>query len=151
MYGGQNQSSDFDYWPKMCTQWHLWLDLTVILTTLNNTKQCFYQSKTVKSFWPVSLHVLHVRFDRVRLLSAIDIHCTLARISTFWLTLTLAVTEGLIMYGKSLFKQVGTCVYTAHRSTRTCSYTNMYTVHVHVCSQYNVVTSLKPLLVILTK
>ena len=40
----------------MCTQGHFWLVLTVILTviltTLNNTSQCFYQSKMVDSFYP---------------------------------------------------------------------------------------------------
>ena len=39
----------------MCTQWHFWLVFTVILTILNNTRQCFYQSKTVNSFWPVNV------------------------------------------------------------------------------------------------
>ena len=56
----------------MCTQGHFWLVFTVILTTLNNTRQCFYQSKTVDSFWPVN--VLTTRkawFDSVSLLSAL--------------------------------------------------------------------------------
>ena len=39
----------------MCTQGHLWLVFTVILTTLNNTRQCFYQSKTVDTFLPINV------------------------------------------------------------------------------------------------
>ena len=33
--------------------------LTVSLTTLNNTRQCFYQSKTVDSFLPVNVLTTH--------------------------------------------------------------------------------------------
>ena len=40
---------------QMCTQGHFWLVFTAILTTLNNTRQCFCQSKTVDSFWPVNV------------------------------------------------------------------------------------------------
>ena len=40
---------------QMCTQEHFWLVFTVILTILNNTRQCFYQSKTVDSLWPVNV------------------------------------------------------------------------------------------------
>ena len=51
---GKNQSTAFfDCWPKG----HFWLLFTVLLTStiLNNTRQCFYQSKTVDSFWPVNV------------------------------------------------------------------------------------------------
>ena len=34
---------------------HFWM----VLTTLNNTIQCFYQSKTVNSFWPVNVLTAH--------------------------------------------------------------------------------------------
>ena len=64
------------------------------VTTLNNTRQCFYQSKTVDSFWPVS--VLTTR----KVWQCSTFKCTrytLASISTFWLNLTLAVIEGLNM------------------------------------------------------
>ena len=53
---GQNQSfACFDCWPKCATQGHFWLVFTVILTILNNIRQCFYQSKTVDSFLPVNV------------------------------------------------------------------------------------------------
>ena len=41
----------------MCTSHRGVVDwyFTVILTTLNNTRQCFYQSKTIDSFWPVNV------------------------------------------------------------------------------------------------
>ena len=54
---------------------HFWL-----LFTLNNTRQCSYQSKTVNSFWPVNVLTRY----------------TLASISTFWLILTLVVVGWLI-------------------------------------------------------
>ena len=74
-YSGQNQSTDYsDCWPK-CAHGHFWVVFTVILTTLNNTRQCFYQSKKCTRY-------------------------TLAILSTFWLILTLAVTEGLMASGK---------------------------------------------------
>ena len=87
----------------MCTQGNLLLVFTVILITLNNTRRCFYMymylSKTVDSFWPVNV----LGFDSVWLLSALDIHCTLASISTFWLILTLDVVGGFILISSSLF------------------------------------------------
>ena len=77
---------------QMCTQGHFWLDFTVILTTLNNTTQCFYQSKTDDSFW--SVNVLTTR----KVWQCSTFKCTrytLASISTFWLILTRAVIGGL--------------------------------------------------------
>ena len=56
-YRGKNESTAcFDCWPKCShsSQGHLWLIFTFILTTLNNTRQCFYQSKTVDLFWHVN-------------------------------------------------------------------------------------------------
>ena len=46
----------FDCWPK-CAHGHFWLVFTVMLTTLNNTRQCFhmYLSKIVDSFQPVNV------------------------------------------------------------------------------------------------
>ena len=48
-----SQLNVYDCW--LCTQGHFWLVLTVILTTLNSTRQCFYQSEMVNSFWPVNV------------------------------------------------------------------------------------------------
>ena len=38
---------------QLCTLGHFWLVLTVTLTTVKNARRCFYQSKTVDSFWTV--------------------------------------------------------------------------------------------------
>ena len=79
----------------MCTQGHFWLVFTVILTTSNNTWQCFYQSKTVDSFLPVNV------LTTCKVWQCLTFKCiryTLASISTFWLILTLAVTEGLRIF-----------------------------------------------------
>ena len=88
-YRGQNQSTAyFNCWPKCAHGCNLWLVLTVILTTLNNTRQCFYQPKTVDSFWPVNV-------DSVDRLLKCTRYTFGKYISTFWLILTLAVTQGL--------------------------------------------------------
>ena len=44
---------------QMFTRGHFWLVFTVILTILNNTRQSFYQSKTVNSLLPVNV-LMHV-------------------------------------------------------------------------------------------
>ena len=67
---------------EMCTQGHFWLLFTVILTTLNNTSQCFYQSKTVDSFWPVNVRTT------LKIWQCLTFKCnrqTLGSISKFWL------------------------------------------------------------------
>ena len=40
---------------KICHLTVLTVDPGAFLTTRNNTRQCFYQSKTVDSFWPVNV------------------------------------------------------------------------------------------------
>ena len=80
----------------MCTQDHFWLFFffTVTLTTLNNTRWCFYQSKTVDSFWHVN--VLNTARKDWQCTTFKCTRYTLASISKFWLILTLAVTGGLM-------------------------------------------------------
>ena len=82
----------------MCTQGHFLLLFTVILTIVNNTRQCFYQSKTVDLFLPVN--VLTTR----KVWQCLIFKCTrytLASISTFWLILTLVVVGGLLSVNKN--------------------------------------------------
>ena len=86
-YSGQNQSTAcFECWPK-CAHWGIFdCFFTVILTILNNTRQCFYRSKTVDSFLPVN--VLTTR----KVWQCSTFKCTryaLASMLTFWLLLTL--------------------------------------------------------------
>ena len=98
---GQNQSTAFfDRWPKCahrgifdCFLLSFWpLDL-------NNTRQCFYQSKTVDSFWPVN--VLTTR----KVWQCLTFKCTrytLGSIYKFLLILTLVVRGGLITFFTSI-------------------------------------------------
>ena len=79
----------------MCTHGHFWLLFTVILSTLNNIRQCFYQSKTVDSFWPVNVLTRTTR----KVWQCLTFKCTrytLASTSKFLLILTLVVVGGLL-------------------------------------------------------
>ena len=92
---GQNQSTAcFDCWPK-CAHRGIFYWFLSFLTILNNTRQYFYQSKTVDSFWPVN--VLTTR----KVWQCLTCKCTRYTlgstcISTFWVILTLVVVGGLI-------------------------------------------------------
>ena len=69
---------------QMCTQGHFWLVFTIILTILNNTRQCFYQSKMVESFWPVNVLTTHKVWQCWHL-SALDIPWEVyQRFDWFW-------------------------------------------------------------------
>ena len=76
----------------MCTQEHVWL-VFLLYTALNNTRQCLWLVLTCKCTVASGLTAFNFQVHQIHLRVPWQVTCTCTCISTFWLSLTVEVTE----------------------------------------------------------